>query len=141
MTELEKLREENAERDAAIRKECAPEWISVEDKLPLAKEHVLATYRNNYGKARVAVAQYIPPKTVEAHDFLAYDAEGGSEFDDETDTEWVIEGWWEGSWEADTNWKISDKITHWMPLPEPPIRATGGRNCSTGGGSEAAHRS
>ena len=110
-------------RDAAltakVREECA-RWISVEDRLPETLIGVLVRYTTFQGIPRTTVAQYVAPKTVLDEDFLDEDAEGCSEYDEEKDCYWVVEGWWENSWESETNWKLTGTVTHWMPLPEPP---------------------
>lgn len=112
-----------ASRDAAIRKES--KWISVKEQLPEALERVLVFYVNDLGKNRIDIGQHIPPKTVLAEDFLDENAEGCSEYDSGNDCYWVIEGWWEDSWQAEVNYKIHDVVTHWMPLPEPPVGKEG----------------
>lgn len=38
---------------------------------------------------------------------------------------WVIEGWWETSWESEANWMITREITHWQPLPDAPKNKEG----------------
>ena len=68
------------------------EWISVEDKMPTFNKEVLTYTPNLYLQIYVD----------------AYDGYYG-----EDDNEW-IEGW---RWRGDVG---ENKITHWMPLPEPP---------------------
>lgn len=96
------------------------EWISVNERMPEAKQRVLAFYTNEYEKSRIETACYIPPRTVLVEDFLSEDAEGCEEYDEEKDCYWVVEGWWESSLESDENWMITNKVTHWMPLPKAP---------------------
>lgn len=107
-----------AARDAQIWQES--KWISIKERLPEILTGVLVRYISSYGKTHTTIAQYIAPKTVLEEDFLDDDAEGCSEYDEEKDCFWVIEGWWENSWESETNWKLTGTVTHWMPLPEPP---------------------
>lgn len=95
-------------------------WISIKEKLPESQQRVLGFYTNKYGKTRIEIVCYIPPKEVLAEDFLNEDADDCKEYDEQKDCYWVTEGWWESSWESDTNWKISENITHWMPLPKLP---------------------
>lgn len=98
------------------------EWISVNEQMPEPRERVLAFYTNEYKRNRIELACYIPPRTVKAEDYLSEEAEGCSEYDEENDIYWVIEGWFEDSWESDMNWQLNQTITHWMPLPEIPER-------------------
>lgn len=107
--------------DDAPTVDAVPEgWISVEDRLPECQQRVLAYYSNEFGKKRIELACYIPPKTVKSEDYLSDEAEGCEWYDEENDCYWVNEGWFEDSWEADTNWAITVPITHWMPLPKTP---------------------
>lgn len=47
--------------------------------------------------------------------------EGDGEYDEETDSYYWPEGWYECSSEnEDTDWALGAKITHWMPLPPLP---------------------
>jgi hypothetical protein len=98
----------------------AARWIPVEERLPETKQDILVIVKNK--KPRVEKACYIPPKTILAEDFLSdeCDCESVQEYDEENDSYWVVEGWWESSWESDANWKLSGEVTHWMPLPVPP---------------------
>ena len=95
-------------------------WIKTDAEKPKALEKVLAYGLNALGKGRIVMAQYIPPKTVLSEDFLS-DEFGCEcdEYDEENDCYWVTEGWWESSEEADTNWQISLKITHFARVHPP----------------------
>jgi hypothetical protein len=95
-------------------------WVPVSERLPEAKQSVLVIVKR--GQRHTEKACYIPPKTVLAEDFLSdeFDCEDAEEYDEENDCYWVVEGWWEDSWEADSNWKMSGEVTHWMPLPAQP---------------------
>ncbi len=97
-------------------------WIKVELKKPPAAISVLIAHKNSLDKYWVSIAQYVPPKTVLAEDFLSNDIDTLSceEYDEKNDCYWVIEGWWEASVSAEINWHISDEVTHWMPLPKTP---------------------
>lgn len=95
-------------------------WIKCTEKMPESQQRVLAFYTNEYGKNRIELACYIPSRTVKSEDYLSEDASGCEEYDEENDCYWVIEGWFEDSWEADTNWHLNQDITHWMPLPKAP---------------------
>jgi hypothetical protein len=88
----------------------------VEEK-PDTKQPVLAIVKDNV--IHIEKACYIPPKTVLADDFLSdeWDCESAAEYDEEKDCYWVTEGWWEASWDAETNWKIAGEVIGWLPLP------------------------
>ncbi len=98
----------------------AMKWVPVGERLPEAKQSVLVIVKHR--QRHIEKACYIPPKTVLAEDFLSdeFDCEDAEEYDEENDCYWVKEGWWEDSWEADNNWKMSGEVTHWMPLPVQP---------------------
>jgi len=95
-------------------------WIAAGERLPDSRQHVIAFYTNEHGKGRTSVCQYIAHATVLAEDFLSDDAEGCDVYDEERDCYWVDSGWWEASWEAETNWRITSTVTHWQPLPDAP---------------------
>jgi hypothetical protein len=112
-----------AARDAAIRAECAPKWISVKERLPEAERTVFVRVfpESQYMKPYTTNACYIPPKTVLAENFLDENSDGlADEYDESNDCYWVKEGWFEICMEGEYNYKINGTITHWMPLPEPP---------------------
>ena len=96
----------------------AQQWISVEDRLPDKK--CLAYYANELGNARTVCAKYTKK----------YSEEAGT--DDEwidyceaDDTYYYPEGWYEmiDNWDDYTFVTINHQVTHWMPLPSPPINA------------------
>jgi len=70
------------------------EWISVEDRLPDLETDVLVWLVKSYCKKAVATAG------------LFYDV-GSAE------PEWM-------GWESEEPFRHGWKVTHWMPLPEPP---------------------
>lgn len=93
-------------------------WTSVEEEKPASEQRVFVHYKNECDKDRTEIAQYIAPFTVKADEFLEDDYDHScSEYNEADDEFYVVEGWWESSWEADTNWKISREIDYWMPLP------------------------
>ena len=94
------------------------EWIKCTDRMPEASVSVMAFVPSfcGGGKSRRIRAQYAPPKTLEQN----YYAEGG-EYDEATDTYYCKEGWYETNEYEDIHWGVTDEVTHWMPLPNPPI--------------------
>lgn len=102
--------------------EAAQKWIPVEREKPKANTIVLIIAITETGKRYRTVAYFIPTKTVLADDFLesGYDSEDLQEYDDELDEYWVKEGWFEYQTVAEIHWHISDKITHWLPIPKLP---------------------
>ena len=94
------------------------EWINVLEKMPPPNVPVLAfvsDFCGVVGKVRRIRAMYAPPKTLELH----IDAEGG-DYDEETDTYWCEEGWYEANVYEECHWRVCDHVTHWMLLPEAP---------------------
>jgi len=97
------------------------DWISVTDRLPDKK--VLAAYKNRLGNWRTIIAEYIPPRTQRCEDFYDWDVGYESDYDEETDTEWVKEGWVEciDNWDEFASIDMCEgQVSHWMPLPKPP---------------------
>jgi len=97
-------------------------WTSVETDLPDRK--VLASFVNCCGKRRTIVASYVHPRTETVEDAYSSEHWGVVEVDhdEENDIEWRVAGWVEHieNWEDLTHVDVSDKITHWMPLPGAP---------------------
>lgn len=95
----------------------AQEFISVEDELPPAKKQVIAKLISENGKEYKTMAIYIPPRTILAEDFMMnHDDSDFYEYDEEKDTYYVFEGWWEWQTVTDVNWKIYDKVIGWRPI-------------------------
>lgn len=90
-------------------------WIAVKDKVPDTGVMVLAYFKNEYNNHRRIRAMYVPAKTIED--------EGEEEFyeyDEEAETYYLPEGWYEQNEFEETHWCVHGEVTHWMPLPEPP---------------------
>lgn len=108
-----------------IEKECSTEvsqpngwWIPVSEKYPEHGKEVIAFYINEYWMWRRLKAQYLY-KWKEESD---YDSSGEpyDEYIEEEDKYTYIEWWYECNEIDDWQYYISEKITHWMPLPTPP---------------------
>lgn len=93
-------------------------WIPTSERMPGSGVTVLACYRNSLGKWRQIRAQWVKAKNVESDP----ESEIG-EYDEETDTYYDPEGWYEAidNWGDFTAVAVYEgEITHWMPLPSPP---------------------
>lgn len=93
-------------------------WIKTSEQMPPAGVPVIAFVPSYFGggKYRQIRAQYAPAKTLEQ----SPEAEGG-EYDEETDTFYCEQGWYETNEYEEIHWSVSDPVTHWMRLPEPPV--------------------
>lgn len=99
-------------------------WIRVEEKLPESQNTVyvcIAHYREFYDDVFVypTVAKWIPAFTFEDED-EGENFSGDCDYDEAEDKHYWPEGWYEWQTEPDTNWMISETVTHWQPIPEPP---------------------
>lgn len=93
-------------------------WISVDEQLPETQKRVLVCFTNSSGKAWVTCADYIAPKSVLYEDYMDEQFSTVGEYDEENDCYWTDEGFYEYNYAPETNWQLSDKVTHWMPLPQ-----------------------
>lgn len=66
------------------------------------------------------LARYIPFKTIPASEFMNDEHDYESDYDEEKDEYFTHEGFYEDQTEADIKWKITETVTHWMPLFELP---------------------
>lgn len=99
-------------------------WTSVTKALPKSGVVVLACYRNRLGNLRRIRAMWTAAKTEEADSDDAHE-----EYDEATDTYYVPEGWYEciDNWGDYSSVAVTEgEVTHWMPLPQPPIEAAHG---------------
>ena len=87
-------------------------WISVEERLPKSGKFVLANVDELSTPIR---AFYAAPNSVEGscEDEISI-------FDEEADCYWLPVGWYETNEYEEVSWFVHGKVTHWMPLPEPP---------------------
>ncbi len=93
------------------------EWIDVKNRLPKSGVPVIVFVVVG-DKTRRLRALYAARHTLELGD----DQEpwGDDCYDEETDTYFCPEGWYEYNEFEDTHWHIDGTVTHWMPLPDPP---------------------
>ena len=89
-------------------------WTKVEDGLPgpCVPKNVCI---ERDGKRLVVRAAYAAPKTLE----MNMECDGG-EYDEETDTYWCEEGWYEWNDQEEIHWQITARVVAWQDLPETP---------------------
>ena len=89
-------------------------WTQVEDRLPdpCVPKNVCV---ERDGKRFVLRAAYAAPKTLE----MSMEADGG-DYDEETDTYWCEEGWYEWNDQEEIHWQITARVVAWQDLPESP---------------------
>lgn len=93
-------------------------WIKTQDQMPPSGQTVLAYYINQVGNGRRVRAQWIAAKSCES----GSESDIG-EYDEETDTYYDPEGWYEqiDNWDTYSAVGICGvTVTHWMPLPKAP---------------------
>lgn len=107
-------------RQALVQDEHEPvAWTKVSDGLPKSGVTVLACYRNSLGNLRRIRAHWIAAKTEESNG----DYDEFFEYDEETDTYYAPEGWYEciDNWGDYSSVRVCEgEVTHWMPLPPAP---------------------
>ncbi len=99
------------------------DWIEISKELPQSRSKVIAFYKNSSGMGRMVFAEYIPRWTVLAEDYYNHDAEGGTEWTEDGESEYVAESWHEivDNWGDFSGCEIVEgTVTHWMPKPLPP---------------------
>ena len=99
-------------------------WIPVTERLPESETHVLAACRTLFSNCGyICDAFYAAPKSMEVSCYDACECE--TEYDEEEDKYFLVSGWYEviKNWDDYDSIAIEDKVTHWMPLPQPPESA------------------
>ncbi len=98
------------------------EWISVKDNLPEPEVEVLII-ADRQGSKVITTAMYEDGK-MEVGESLWSWLDLDPDYDEENDEYLIPEGWWENRhYNPDDvyNNVVDDVVTHWMPLPEPPM--------------------
>ena len=103
------------------------EWVSVEDRLPENEQDVIiCVERRHYSNPNrfiriVAKAFYTDGKHDTEHTAYTWNNDYiDMEYDEENDAYLIPEGWWESIEYGEEFSAVSDFVTHWMPLPDPP---------------------
>ena len=103
------------------------EWISVKDRLPENEQDVIiCAKRRHYSNQNcfiriVAKAFYTDGKHDTEHTAYAWNNDYiDMEYDEENDAYLIPEGWWESIEYGEEFSAVSDFVTHWMPMPQPP---------------------
>ena len=92
------------------------QWIPVSERMPGSGEFVLAYLKNPLGKGRRIRAFWATKRTLES----SGEFDDWADYDEEKDCYYTPEGWYEANEYEETHWHVTDPVTHWMPLPEPP---------------------
>ena len=92
------------------------EWISVDDRLPESNREVLIRcgYKSS-GPWFTGMGIYVAKRSISCNE-QEYQ---GSEDEDDNGDLWWPEGWYNGTPNDETYYRVSP-VTHWMPLPNPP---------------------
>lgn len=101
-------------------------WVSINDAMPIANRLVILFVRNSHGMDRHLMAVYVAPNTVECRDEYgdAICEEHYAEFVRGCDDCYLRQGWYEWSWYSEYGYiaiDAEDTVTHWRPLPLPPV--------------------
>jgi hypothetical protein len=99
----------------------APQWISVEERLPESGQMVLATYVNEAGRRRTVVGRHVKRWTEES----SCDDDCNDEYCEERDNYYLVEGWIEqqDNWgEYASIYIVEGVVDFWQPLPPPPAQ-------------------
>lgn len=110
--------------EACYRGSLGTGWVSVEEDQPKPQQRVYVVCENpKYGGGVVrfqTMAEYIPYMTVKEEDYMADEYQGEGDYNEEEDEYYTPKGFYEWQSEPEMHWKISAKVTHWMPLIELP---------------------
>jgi len=91
-------------------------WIPVSERLPESGTYVIAFVDRGNKWTRRIRAMYAAKFTEET---MRGD-EDAIEYCEADDNYYVPEGWYEANEYEETHRKVSDPVTHWMPLPPAP---------------------
>lgn len=107
--------------------EAVPRWIPVTQRFPESQHPVLVVAVSKGMRfPYIFKAAHINHHEITEDEYGWTDGEYDSEYDEENDCFWLPECWYEcNAVEGNANLVMDDDytITHWMPLPKPPIGA------------------
>lgn len=109
-------------RDPLISPPVHPAPVPVAERLPEPSTKVLAHYFNDLGKGRTICAIWVPAKTRSD----SYGDDDFTEYDEELDTFYWPEGWYEAieNWDDLGYVKVDEgEVIYWQPLPKWPVHA------------------
>jgi len=109
-------------RAADLLEQRHPAPVPVSERLPEPSVKVLAHYFNDLGKGRTICAIWVPAKTRSD----SYGDDDFTEYDEESDTFYWPEGWYEAieNWDDLGYVKVDEgEVIYWQPLPKWPATA------------------
>lgn len=109
-------------RAAELLEQHHPEPVPVSERLPEPNTKVLAHYFNDLGKGRTICAIWVSAKTRSD----SYGDDDFTEYDEESDTFYWPEGWYEAieNWDDLGYVKVDEgEVIFWQPLPKWPTNA------------------
>ena len=95
-------------------------WVDAAELMPQNGRKVIVFFVNPSGRPRTIMAMYAAKHTLE----LGEDLVGGCECcncPEDSDRVWCPESWYEMNEFEETHWWVDGTVTHWMPLPPPPV--------------------
>ena len=103
------------------------EWIPVDERMPENEQDVIiCAERRHYSNPNrfiriVAKAFYTDGKHDTEHTAYTWNNDYiDMEYDEENDAYLIPDGWWESVEYGEEFSAVSDFVTHWMPMPQPP---------------------
>ena len=117
--ERERLHQSTRAADLEVERQAAPVPVPVNERLPRPSVKVLAHYFNGLGKERTICAIWVPAKTRSD----SYGDDDFTEYDEESDTFYWPEGWYETieNWDDLGYVKVDEgEVIYWQPIPKLP---------------------
>lgn len=90
-------------------------WISINVRKPQPQELVYVVCKNKKNKYQT-MARYIPYMSIKEEDHMNEEYWGEGDYNESEDEYYTPEGFYEDQTVPEMNWKLSDEVTHWMPL-------------------------